>query len=228
MYHVGGPPRRHRVRVSSWGFLCSRFVIRSLSETLRLIVWLKLTRLVWRLSQLAGLAGAGALPDLQPNHVSVRKSETIRFYRTWIFHLSENKDDTRRVVHPARIITPSLLPVPTHANMSHVDDSTFRRKSSLSVSVAIGCLEDEDHDVVWPALSFSELSTKRARGKGSVETYCVARLRYEIGSIDDSGDAALEKNDADFLATWTLQKSSNLCSLVLKENRGCESWRDFL
>ena len=104
-------------------------------------------------------------------------------------------------------------------------ETTIRRKSPLSVSVTIGSLEDENQVVAWPALSFSETSTKSARCTGSVKTCCAARLD---GSIDDSDDASWDETDANMLATRTLQKSSNFCSLVFKENRGSESWRDFL
>jgi hypothetical protein len=116
----------------------------------------------------------------------------------------------------------------------------IRRKSSLSVSVSNGSLEEENLEVVWPELSTSERSKKSCRSTGGrVDACCTARLDFDIGPINDSNDAysssckqdscrLWDHIDANLSATWTLQKSSNLCSLVMKENRGSESWRDLL
>jgi hypothetical protein len=109
-----------------------------------------------------------------------------------------------------------------------MDDSFVRRKSPLLVSVTIGGLEDEDQEIGWPALSFSERSMKSARCAAGIEECCAAGSDFQIGSIVDSDDASRDGIDAELLKTCTLRKSGNFCSVVLKEDRGSESWRDFL
>jgi hypothetical protein len=170
--------------------------------------------------------------DLQSTDRSGFASETMLIFAL----VSEIKDYTKFMT-----INSKHTHVNTNTTMPEQKECTIRRKSSLSVSVAIGTLEDENLEVMWPELSSSESSKKSARCTGyqSIDTCCTARLDFEFGTIDDSDDAcssawkqkhhqSWDGIDANSSARWTLQKSSNLCGLVFKENRGCESWRDFL
>jgi hypothetical protein len=172
-----------------------------------------------------------------PKHaLTVIRSEIIRFFAPGFLDFRNNTRFVPRFVH-FKSINNEWKTTDKKNPMSE----QIRRKSPLLVSVTIGSLADKFQEVEWPALSQSEKSTKARRTSSDqrVDTCCAARQDFASGKTDDSeniyktareqeSSELLDDINANLSATWTLQRSSNLCSLILKENQGCESWRDLL
>jgi hypothetical protein len=99
-------------------------------------------------------------------------------------------------------------------------------------------------EIIWPRLSSYERPTKRARHSTSCSSGIILHnvsIDLDAKSIDsveilESGKCkseirqgfACEEDNKLETETWTLQKSSNLCSPFVPVDRGCEVWRDFL
>ena len=126
------------------------------------------------------------------------------------------------------------FPVPTEKFVYIMPQETIereaRRKSGLSINSED--LEEEGDlscSVDWPHLTAFELPNKVAR-RGA---FCAPMLpehqqNHEMFSLDDSSFELSRKHDERLPLSSTLVKSTNICSPILKEERGTESWRDFL
>jgi hypothetical protein len=120
-------------------------------------------------------------------------------------------------------------------NLQH-ERSTLRRNSTRKSGLSVNTLDfistDETCEKEW--LSTSEFETKCARH--ATESPNSSRdLSWDTACrIDDSKQCCncfvkqCKINQDVFLSNSDLLKSFNICSPILKEDRGFESWRDFL
>ena len=113
---------------------------------------------------------------------------------------------------------------------------TACRKSSFSVSAMD--TPGTNQETNFPSDMY-ERRTKRSR---RTATPCVSEPIYGEASFDLAAASISEPanwckyerqvlpcyDDENIEGDWTLQQSNHFCHLVLLEDRGCESWRDFL
>ena len=107
------------------------------------------------------------------------------------------------------------------------EERSARRKSGLSVSTEDLCdCSDSGCAVVdWPHLSYSEISSKCSR-RDEETSHC---KKQSLSDKCTSNPFDLRSNcDLQSVSASILLKSINFCSPILKEDRGYESWRDFL
>jgi hypothetical protein len=108
-----------------------------------------------------------------------------------------------------------------------------QRKTALSVSTSIEIMAEEDQLTMWPMTSVSDTDIKRARchcferiSHQDVEDCCDSQVVEPAGKKEKAlFESMLQER---FLAKIIMQGSTGFCSPILKEDRGCESWRDLL
>mmetsp|Transcript_66861 Transcript_66861/g.178758 ORF Transcript_66861/g.178758 Transcript_66861/m.178758 type:complete len:109 (+) Transcript_66861:59-385(+) len=100
-----------------------------------------------------------------------------------------------------------------------VPEARTRRKSSLAAAVESLDVNDRfELEVSWPDVSSTEV-------KKSPLAICVKRLAQ--AKCEQEGVPSQSSKDSSN-AELQLQKSVNICSPILKEERGTESWRELL
>ena len=129
----------------------------------------------------------------------------------------------------------------TTPGMNKFEARTFR-KTALNLWTSIDMMQDEDQHIIWPTISSSEMDSKRVRRPEDVEKPdCRLQqkscLSDKISSDCVDGSAAtcqhsrlnFERVIKENLSTeFEMKRSVNLCSPILKEDRGHEAWRDLL
>ena len=105
-----------------------------------------------------------------------------------------------------------------------------RRKSGLSITSEDLDENDLGFEVNWPHLTASECPVKCARRDIDDHIEFLpssSKLDLKKTAFTPSFDVFF-KHSEKLISQKILLKSTNMCSPILKEERGSESWREFL